>query len=88
MSYTINIKTDTGATHTKFIYPEQKLRCSMNMTDGISGNYIDTRAISLNNKTVEHAIETFWYVDQNNVNKKYRIRDLKYDFKIGRLEVV
>ena len=87
MYYAIKSKTSTGATHTKFIYPEQKLRCTFK-TCFEDGEYIDMRALFLDGSTVEQALDLFTYVDSKNKVKKYRIRDLKYDLKIGRLEVV
>lgn len=87
MYYAIKSKTSTGATHTKFIYPEQKLRCTFK-TCYEDGEYIDMRALFLDGSTVEQALDLFTYVDSKNKVKKYRIRDLKYDLKIGRLEVV
>ena len=87
MYYAIKSKTVTGATHTKFIYPEQKLRCTFK-TCFEDGEYIDMRALFLDGSTVEQALDLFTYVDSKNKVKKYRIQDLKYDLKIGRLEVV
>ena len=87
MYYTIKTQTSTGATHTKFIYPEQTLRCT-SKTCYEDGEYIDMRVLFLDGSTVEQALDLFTYVDAKNKVKKYRLRDLKYDLKIGRLEVV
>ena len=87
MHYTMKTKTSTGATHTKFIYPDQKLMCTFK-TCYADGEYIDFRALFLDESTVEEALNLFTYVDANGTMKKYGLNDLKYDLKIGRLEVV
>lgn len=87
MYYAIKTKTSTGATHTKFIYPEQKLRCTAK-TCSNDGKYIDQRARFLHGSTVAEALDSFAFSNAKNKLKKYRICDLKYDLKVGRLEVV
>lgn len=87
MHYAIKSKTCTGATHIKYIYPDQKIRCTFK-TCYADGEYIDFRTLFLDGSTVEQALNLFTYADANNEIKKYRISDLKYDLKIGRLEIV
>ena len=86
MFYSLVTKNGHGAKHTKFIYPEQRIK--LGNTSENAGNYIDMRTRFLHGTTVEEALNMFTFVDENNHVRKYNISDLKYDIKTGRIIVV
>lgn len=79
-------KNASGAVHTTFIYSDHVIK----KTDKICGrskNYIDDRTKYLDGLTIKEALSSY-LLDADKVMSRYTISDLKYDIKIGRIQII
>ena len=89
--------TENGAKHSKFTYLKdikkkvpktfEQVIINSNKKSHNYSNYIDKRCINLQGKSVYYAVNEYYYINSKNIKKKYKIRDLIYDIKIGRITV-